>query len=437
MIDGTSFSGCGGSGPAQLLLSEIVVKPYGGEFIEIYNPGASPVDLTDVYLTDATYAGGGTYYYNIVTGGNAGGDYPHSTGGGMHNSFSSPTLANCTFEDNAAMAGGGVYNKSSTSTLTNCAFRGNSALYAGGGMLNSESPSPTLTRCTFSANSAGQGGGLYNSDSSPVLTNCTFSANSADRGGGMFNGYDSSPTLINCTLSGNSAGGDGGGGMFNGGSWPTLTNCILWDNSPNQILDDGSSPVTYSDIQGGYPGDGNIDADPLFADPSSGDFHLLADSPCIDAGNNDAPNLPLYDFEGDDRILDGDGDGTAIVDMGVDEFVFSGPPVVEVEIDIRPGSDQNSINLGSGGVLPVAILTTDEFDASTVRPASVLLAGAATRRWAMEDVDRDGDLDLLLNFKIQELELDESSTEATLTGETFPRFGRVPIEGTDSVRIVP
>lgn len=111
--------------------------------------------------------------------------------------------------------------------------------------------------------------------------------------------------------------------------------------------------------------------------------------------------------------------------------------MVDVEIDIRPDSDQNVINLGSGGVVPVAILTTADFDAGTVRPASVRFAGAAPRRWAMEDVDRDGDLDLLLNFKIQDLELDASSTEATLTGETFPHAGGVLIEGTDGVRIVP
>ena len=58
---------------ALLLLTELVVTPTGGEFIEIHNPGTDPVDLSDVYVTDATFAGGNTYYYNIVTGSNAGG----------------------------------------------------------------------------------------------------------------------------------------------------------------------------------------------------------------------------------------------------------------------------------------------------------------------------------------------------------------------------
>jgi hypothetical protein len=69
--------------------------------------------------------------------------------------------------------------------------------------------------------------------------------------------------------------------------------------------------VTNSDIEGGYEGEGNIDLDPLFVDVSGGDSHLAPNSPCIDAGNNAAPGLPECDFEGDARILGGDGDGTA------------------------------------------------------------------------------------------------------------------------------
>ncbi len=100
-----------------------------------------------------------------------------------------------------------------------------------------------------------------------------------------------------------------------------VTNCVLWGDSSDEISNEesASATVTYSDIQGGYDGEGNIDADPLFADPGSGDYHLLRDSPCIDAGNNDAPNLPGFDFEGDPRVMDGNRDGMAVADMGVDE----------------------------------------------------------------------------------------------------------------------
>ncbi|GAB4531875.1 MAG: hypothetical protein Kow0063_11710 [Anaerolineae bacterium] len=110
------------------------------------------------------------------------------------------------------------------------------------------------------------------------------------------------------------------------------------------------------------------------------------------------------------------------------------PQVIEVEIDIKPGSDPNSINLKSKGVVPVAVLTTDDFDASNVDPTTVLFAGASPVRWTLEDVDGDGDMDMLFHFKTQELGLDAGSTEATLTGDTVD--GQ-QIEGTDSVNIVP
>jgi len=260
-----------------------------------------------------------------ISGGNANGDAPHAFGGGMCNYGSSPVLTNCSFEGNWAYSGGGMFNNDSCSpVLTNCTFKANWAS-EGGGMQSSYYSYPTLTNCTFAGNSAGVGGGIYSSYYSyPTLTNCTFSGNSASSGGGMFNFYYSYPTLTNCTFSGNSA--SSGGGMYNANSAsPALTNCILWGDTPEEIYNDDSTPVvTYSDVQGGYPGEGNIDVPPFFVDPDNGDFHLHACSTCIDAGDNDAPDLPPYDFEGDDRILDGDGIGMAIVDMGVDEVAVVG-----------------------------------------------------------------------------------------------------------------
>jgi len=109
-------------------------------------------------------------------------------------------------------------------------------------------------------------------------------------------------------------------------------------------------------------------------------------------------------------------------------------PGIGVPVDIKPGSDPNSINLGAKGVVPVAILTTADFDATTVDPDTVVFAGADPLRWTQEDVDEDGDTDLLFHFKTQELALDGDSTVAFLTGETM---GDDAITGVDSVRIVP
>ncbi|MCP4711613.1 MAG: DUF5123 domain-containing protein, partial [Planctomycetes bacterium] len=208
-----------------------------------------------------------------------------------------------------------------------------------------------------------KGGGMYNNSSSPILTNCIFSGNFAYRyGGGMYNLFSSSSTLTNCTFSENSAVNNGGGMSNQNSSSPTLINCILWGNiaarGGNEIANDDSSPdVTYCDIQGGYTGTGNIDADPLFVDPGNGDFHLQSDSPCIDKGDNSAPYLPLTDFEGDYRIIDGDSILGAVVDMGVDEYIPFGNYCggYDVELDAIIDSEEtvecsadNSLTLKPG-----------------------------------------------------------------------------------------
>ena len=138
-------------------------------------------------------------------------------------------------------------------------------------------------------------------------------------------------------------------------------------------------------------------------------------------------------------ILTGDyGDGSPIsLSFTVGSTVYLEDPVTneeQVEIDIKPGSCPNSINLNSNGVVPVAVLTKDDFDAADVDPATVAFAGASSLRWSLCGVDDDGDVDMLFHFKTQELNLDENSTEATLTCQTNDGDD---ISGTDEVRIVP
>lgn len=121
--------------------------------------------------------------------------------------------------------------------------------------------------------------------------------------------------------------------------------------------------------------------------------------------------------------------------------IYLWSPDTGMAIDIKPGNEQNNINLKSKGVVPVAILTTDNFDAGTIDPASVNFAGAAPVRWKLADVDNDGDDDMMLHFKTQELELDQDSTEATLTAQltgqmTIQSVDPAIVSGTDEVRIV-
>jgi len=92
----------------------------------------------------------------------------------------------------------------------------------------------------------------------------------------------------------------------------------LWNNSDVQIS--GKVKVTYSNIQEKLKGKGNIDQDPSFMDTTTGDYHLNSDSPCIDTGDN-RPVTTALDLGGDPRISDGNGDASAIVDMGVYEYL--------------------------------------------------------------------------------------------------------------------
>ena len=111
---------------------------------------------------------------------------------------------------------------------------------------------------------------------------------------------------------------------------------------------------------------------------------------------------------------------------------------MEVEIDIKPGSDENPINLKSMGVITVAILTTDDFDATAVDPMSVEFGpGGATEcheRGHIEDVDEDGDLDMVLHFRTQETGIEWDDTEAYLTGYAMDGTA---IEGLDVIVTVP
>jgi hypothetical protein len=98
-----------------------------------------------------------------------------------------------------------------------------------------------------------------------------------------------------------------------------------------------------------------------------------------------------------------------------DIVIYLAPPETsdeQVVIDIKPGSYPNSINLKSKDVVPVAVLTTVDFDAVTVDLATVEFAEALPLRWTFEDLDYDGDEDILFFFKKEQLNLDENSTEA-------------------------
>lgn len=106
---------------------------------------------------------------------------------------------------------------------------------------------------------------------------------------------------------------------------------------------------------------------------------------------------------------------------------------VTVSIDIKPGSSPNQINLKSKENVPVALLTTPDFDTSYVDPTTVRFAGASPVCSAIQDVNGDGKMDILFQFNTQDLDLKSKSTQATLIG--WDIWGH-PFRGTDSIQIV-
>lgn len=313
------------------------------------NTNNSNVTLTNVTISGnispAGYGfGGGLYNHNgsvaTLTQVTFSENQAIWVGGGMANFYSNSTMSNVTFIGNTAdYQGGGLINERSELLLLNVNFYQNSAGSAGG-MFDYESNSQ-LTGVTFAGNSAttGDGGGLWN-QSSINIYNVTFTENTAaDYGGAVYNNSYGDAKLTNVTISGNSSSSQGGG-MTSWGN-AIVNNAIFWGNTPGQIQ--GSATVSFSDIQGGYSGTSNINADP-FLGPlvDNGGFTqtqaLGAGSAAIDVA--DPSFCTNIDQRAYARPIDGDGDGTATCDMGAYEYASS-PATFSLTLDI----------VGSGSVL--------------------------------------------------------------------------------------
>lgn len=280
------------------------------------------------HVVSIDHAGGGTVLDGfIVTAGQADDTI---SGGGIFIQESSPILRNLTVIGNTGNVGGGVYiwHDPSSVTISDSRLVGNTARYGGGGLYIGWNSGVSLTNVVFLNNSAAvQGGGISAYAAGTGLTNVVFQGNHAG-GGGAFESYESSDTLRNVTFYGNTATNFSCYESIRGGA--SMTNVIMWDNP----ADNGQSincyncglSISYSDIQGGYAGTGNINLDPQFLDGAGGNLRLGLTSPAINAGNNAAlPAEITTDLDGSPRFVDiaavaDTGSGTPpIVDMGAYE----------------------------------------------------------------------------------------------------------------------
>jgi parallel beta-helix repeat protein len=328
------------------------VNPVGGG---IYCEFSSPIIVDCVIKRCATELGGGI---GVVNG--------------------SPTIIDCVIEDCRAGGvgpaesggrGGGIgLIRGSNATILYSKIQGNSGYYnsLGAGVYCWQS-SAFFANCVISNNSAQgnvQGGGVYcGGSSAPIgFENCVISGNTAEIGGGLCagsSGYNAvvNVTITNCTIAHNSLSpgqlaSSTGGGIHSVNSNITIRNSIVWynDGVPVMLINPASnSPVLYSCIEGGYPGQGNINCDPLFASSGGSDYHLRSVfgryepwggwvndsdySPCIDAGDPQDP-VGAEPLPNGKRINMGAYGGTAEASKGADAWIF--------HVDKSNGSDYNS-----------------------------------------------------------------------------------------------
>jgi nitrous oxidase accessory protein NosD len=288
------------------------------------------------------------------------------------NTMSNNTRTTCS----GGSGGGGIFigGGASAQVLNNTITNNSIVAGEGGGISLNAAGTPTIRGNLISGNSvsgispAARGGGIvmYNHSDALIVQNVIV-GNAADQGAGVAGTVPvgtRGPFLINNTIANNNARQGNGSGVSIEGFGPQteFINNIIAGIASQSAVSCGGYPLApvfefndVSSFQGSpYGGictdqtglNGNISSDPLFQSAANGDFHLKLGSPAIDAGDNSAPSLPATDFDGNPRIVDGNNDGIAIVDLGAYEvsnnsaaavspssLVFSPQPVEQSAAD--------------------------------------------------------------------------------------------------------
>ncbi len=305
----------------------------------VWSTGGRPTILACVFKNNIASFGAGVYNNEFAVS-----DIRHcefrqneaSEGAGIYNLNSSGSVSECLFADNNVLGGsfpvgGGMSNYFADMAIDRCTFHHNTAEMGGGGVYI-EGGTPAVTHSRFLGNIAtgtneGWGGGILSIYATePLISDCVFSGNRADVGAGFHNTIFSFPHIRSCTFSNNTAtgrNGQFGGGLFNNqDSDVYVEDCIFWNDIPNE-LDGLPFSLTWSNVQGGASGAGNMSADPLFLSPLGSDalagtpdddLHIAATSPCVNAGDPSfAFNTGATDMDGQPRIAG------CRVDIGADE----------------------------------------------------------------------------------------------------------------------
>jgi hypothetical protein len=265
-------------------------------------------------------------------------------GGGLANGTDDAIVRGCRFELNLAPNCAGFINQNAM-TMIDCDFVLNVAQFSGGGGCSTIGDL-TMIDCRFFANEADViGGGIHlSAPGSTLMADCLFAGNRSGGSGGAIssaNGAPGSLSVVNCTMHDNQA---AAAGAIYADDSPVVRGSVLWGNAPDQVPP-GLASVEYSLVEGGYPGAGNIDLDPLFADPDGpdgnpntfedNDYSLAAGSPAIDAGNSDALPPDTFDIDADGDVveplpLDLAGAPRRVDDPATRDTGVGAPPIVDM-----------------------------------------------------------------------------------------------------------
>jgi parallel beta-helix repeat protein len=289
--------------------------------------GASPTITDNRIIANGACNGGGISIYggtaliqrNVISHNNRSGCFGGGGGGGIYIAGGAVEIVENKISNNELTDGdgGGIYMfGGGTPTIRGNTIKDNSTLYEGGGIMMVNQSDALIVQNVITGNRAGKGGGISwltpSGTRGPYLVNNTIIDNDSAQGSGVYaDGYDANTLLVNniiVSIAGQSA---IHCGDFNDLNPPQFRHNLVYSPS-------GSAYGGTCTDQNGTKG--NITADPLFYIPSPGSYYLTARSPALDAGDNGAPSLPSLDIMGKARIVDGNNDGTAVIDIGAQEF---------------------------------------------------------------------------------------------------------------------
>lgn len=300
------------------------------------------------YINQATATISGV----TLTGGNGVSTNFDSFGGAVFVNGGSLTLDSVDVKNNTTSnGGGGFYFLASNATIRNSTISGNSTPANGGGGFEADNANVTITNSTISGNTADNtGGGFFSYFSNVTLRNSTITRNTGGSGGGITN-IGRTLNLGNTIVAGNT----GGDIFFSSGSLITAGFNLIGNNSSVETIFPAGNPNANNDIVGtsGSPIDPKLGGLTIANGGTTPTHALLVGSPAVDAGNN-ALASEAFDQRGTGfpRIIDGDGNGTAIVDIGAFE-VQSAVTAATVSIGGRV------MTMSGRGIMNVRLSLTD------------------------------------------------------------------------------